>query len=182
MDIGIVSVRYAKALLRFATENNEAEQVYEEMKRLSGLYIRFPKMQDAMLNPILSDEQKADLLSAACLSESENKPTASSSRFIQLVTEKKRCGLMLFIAHSYLTLYRKAKNITNGKLVVPVNISAEVSNKLRAIVERKADCQIDFEVLVDSEIEGGFILEYDTYRLDASLKSQMERLHRALKN
>ncbi len=180
MDIGIVSVRYAKALLRFASENNEAEQVYEEMKRLSALYVRFPKMQDAMLNPILSDEQKTELLSAACMSE--GKPSASALRFIKLVTEKKRCGLMLFIAHSYLTLYRKAKNITNGKLVVPVKISAEVSNKLRAIVEQQANCQIDFEVLVDSEIEGGFILEYDTYRLDASLKSQMERLHRALKN
>ena len=30
MDLGIISMRYAKALLRFAEEHNEDKQVYDE--------------------------------------------------------------------------------------------------------------------------------------------------------
>ena len=31
MDIGIISTRYAKTLLRFATDNKEEDRVYQEM-------------------------------------------------------------------------------------------------------------------------------------------------------
>ena len=41
---------------------------------------------------------------------------------------------------------------------------------------------MEFEVCVDEKIEGGFILEYDTYRLDASLRTQLDQIHRELKS
>lgn len=87
---------------------------------------------------------------------------------------------MMFIAHAYVTLYRKEKHLVKGRLVVAKSVSEHVAQRLQAIVEARTDSKVDFEVLVDENIGGGFILEYDTYRLDASVKTQIEKLHRAL--
>ena len=180
MDIGIVSVRYAKALLRFATENKEEQQVYAEMETLSNTFLKVQALQPALLNPVLTNDQKIELLASACVGNGEI--SSSSKRFIQLVTEKKRADLMLFIANAYMTLYRKAKGIIKGCLTVPTEISENICKRLQQIIENKTSNKVEFEVRVDEEIKGGFILDYDTYRLDASLRTQLNELKRALQN
>ena len=42
MEIGVISVRYARALLKSATEAQLDEQVYGEMQTLAQSYIRVP--------------------------------------------------------------------------------------------------------------------------------------------
>lgn len=182
MDIGIISVRYARALLRFAEANGEEVAVYHEMESMSRSFREVRAMQSMLLNPVLADSRIVELLLAAC-KISERTVTKSSHRFIKLVTEHRRADLMQFIANSYVTLYRKKKNVIKGNLIVPSEISESVSQKLRTIVEERSQAEtVEFEVHVDESIQGGFILEYDTYRLDASLRSQLSKLHRSLKN
>lgn len=180
MDIGIVSVRYAKALLRFATDNKEEQRVYTEMETLATTLMKVQALQPALLNPVVSNEQKNSLLMAAC-AEAGNAST-STRRFIELVTLKKRAELMLFIAHAYISLYRKSKGIIKGRLTVSAPISKNIAQRLQQIIESKTSSKIEFETSVDEAIEGGFILDYDTYRLDASLRTQLKELKRALQN
>lgn len=178
MDIGIISMRYAKALLRFAMENGEEKDVYKETSLLAETFLRVPALQDALINPVLTAADKRQLLlSAAC---GKHKPSASYERFVQLVIRKGRADIMQFVAQSYGTVYRKMKGIIRGKLVVPTAISDKLEKKLRTMVEQATNCKVDFEVTEDPAIEGGFILEYDTYRMDASVRSQIAKLKREL--
>lgn len=178
MDIGIVSIRYAKALLQFAIENQEEDKVYEEMSFMAEIFIKIPALQKAMSNPSLTKEQTTELLNNAC--GTDIVLSKSTKRFNQLVVSKKRANLMMFIAYAYITLYRKAKHLIKGRLVVSKSVGEDVAKRMQSIVEARTDCKVDFEVLIDQNIGGGFILEYDTYRLDASVKSQIEKLRRAL--
>jgi len=178
MELGIISMRYAKALLRFAIENKEEEKVYAETERMAQAFLKVEGLQQALLNPVVNNRQKQQLLIAsACDKE---KPTASLQRFVELAIAKGRAELMMFVANSYGTLYRKKKNIIKGRLVVPTAVSDALVEKLQDMVERQSGCKIDFKVEEDSAIEGGFILEYDTYRLDASVHSQLAKLKREL--
>lgn len=178
MDLGIISMRYAKALLRYAMQNAEDAQVYVETSALAQAYVLVPALQRALLNPVLSDKQKQLLLlKAAC---GEQKPSQSLSRFVSLVIKKKRTDVMVFVASSYGTIYRKAKGIIKGKLVVPGAIDAQLVEKLQQMVEAKSNCKIDFQVVENPAIGGGFILEYDTYSLDASVRTQLSKLKREL--
>ena len=180
MDIGIISVRYAKALLRFAKENKEEQLVYAEMETLSQTFLKVQAMQPALLNPILTNDQKNDLLISACVGKGEI--SKSTKRFIELVTEKKRADLMLFIANAYITLYRKSEGIIKGCLTVSKEISENVKKRLQQIIESKTNNKVEFEVQIDESIKGGFILDYDSYRLDGSLRTQLNELKRALLN
>ena len=47
---------------------------------------------------------------------------------------------------------------------------------MRQMVEKKTKGTVEFETEVNPDIIGGFILEYDTYRLDASVQSQLRSI------
>lgn len=179
MDLGIVSTRYAKALLLFAEQNNEEDRVYEETSVLAETFIQVPALQQAMINPVLTEAQKKQLLlTAAC---GKNAPSQSLSRFASLIIHKMRAELMHQVALTYGTLYRKGKHIINSKLVLPTTIDKQLIEKLQQMVEKRSKCKVNFHVKEDASILGGFILEYDTYRLDASVRSQLAQLKRELK-
>ena len=88
---------------------------------------------------------------------------------------------MQFMANSYITLYRKQKNVIRGKLITAAAVSGETEQKMRQMVESNTNGTVEFETEVEPDIIGGFILEYDTYRMDASVKSKLNGILTQLK-
>jgi F-type H+-transporting ATPase subunit delta len=74
------------------------------------------------------------------------------------------------------TLYRQQKNIIRGKLVTAVAVAPETEQKMRRMVESKTKGTVEFEAEVNPDIIGGFILDYDTYRMDASVKKELKAI------
>lgn len=169
MDLGVISVRYARALLKSAVQSHCEESVYGNMMTLSHAYIDVPQLRKTIGNPMLSSDDKKKVLVTAC-----GKDTAElTERFIQLVLQEGRGEALQFIASSYITLYRKLKNITHGRLVTAVAVSPDTEQKMREMVVKRTNGAVEFLTEVDPDIIGGFILEYDTYRMDASVKKQL---------
>ena len=178
MDIGIISSRYARALLSFAIENKEEQQVYAEMQQLSDCFMKLPKIQQTLQTPVVSNENKLKLLLAAMAVKGE--VTASTSRFCQLVIDQNRCDIMQFVATSYIAQYRKHCGITKSRFIVPTPVSDAILTRMKTIVQQAVNGQVEFETVVDAAIGGGFVLEYDTYRVDASLKTQLQKISKGM--
>ena len=83
---------------------------------------------------------------------------------------------MQFIANSYVTLYRQQKNVIRGRLITAARVSPATEQKMRQMVESKTNGTVEFETEVNPDIIGGFILEYDTYRMDASVKAKLNNI------
>ena len=94
--------------------------------------------------------------------------------------KESRESVMQFIANSYITLYRQQKNITRGKLTTAVPVSDAMEQKMRKMVESRTNGTVEFSTEVDPDIIGGFVLEYDTYRLDTSVKAQLNKILKQL--
>lgn len=181
MDLGIISVRYAKALLRLAVERGESEAVYGETERLARIFTTIPALQQALTNPVISNERKVELILTAAAADGKAQAcTESFQRFARLVVAKGRTELMLYIAPSYGTLYRQANHLIKGRLIVSSPVSDAVIAQLKSRVESLAESTVDLAIEQDPAIEGGFILEYGTYRLDASVRTQLAQLKRQL--
>jgi len=178
MDIGVISVRYARALLRSAMDANSEEKVYREMLLVIKSYSEVPALRQTIDNPMLSKDKKQMLLETTV---GGDEASALSKAFISLVLKEDRESMMQFIAHSYITLYRKQKNIIRGKLTTAVAVSPEMESKMRQMVESKTQGTVEFETEVNPDIVGGFILEYDTYRMDASVKTKLNNILNTLK-
>ena len=83
---------------------------------------------------------------------------------------------MQFIANSFVTLYRKHNNLISAKLTTATTLDSQTEAKLRRLVESKTNGTVEFKTDVKPELIGGFVLEYDTYRMDASVKSQLNTI------
>jgi len=177
MDIGVISVRYARALLKSAVQAKCDDQVYRDMTTLAKAFVDVPKLRSAINNPTVSKDMKKQLLTTACGSEA----TSLTKRFIELVLKEGRESVMVFIATSYITLYRKQKNIIHGKLITATTVSPATEQKMKEIVQSKTKGTVEFLTEVNPDIIGGFILEYDTYRMDASVQSQLRNILKQLK-
>ena len=178
MDIGVISVRYARALLKSATEAKVEDQVYADMQLLAKSYVDVPALRHTIDNPMLAKEKKQMLLHTAIGGE---RASALSKSFVALVLKEGRESMIQFMANSYVTLYRQQKNIILGKLTTATRVSATMEQKMRKVVEAKTQGTVEFETQVDPDIIGGFVLEYDTYRMDASVKSQLNAILNTLK-
>ncbi|MCQ2292452.1 MAG: F0F1 ATP synthase subunit delta [Bacteroidaceae bacterium] len=177
MDLGVISVRYARALLKSAVQTKCEEKVYGDMNTIVQAYAELPRLRRTIDNPMLPTESKKTVLSAAA---GEN-PSPLTLKFIDLILQQGREEVMQLIASSYITLYRQQKNITHGRLVTAAAVSPATQQKMQQMVERRTGGTVEFLTEVDPDIIGGFILEYDTYRMDASVKSQLNTILKELK-
>ena len=77
-----------------------------------------------------------------------------------------------------MTLYRKLKHISIGKLITAVPVNQEVSSRLEKMVKEQSQGAVDvlLDAKVDPSIMGGFIFQIDDLRLDASVRSQFEQI------
>lgn len=176
MDIGIVSSRYARALLKFATEAGESKEVYQGMSKLCEAYASLPTLRATLENPVLEDEKKFKLLH---LSSGESK-SACLMQFFRLLIKKNRVAMAQFMAHSYVGLYRQQQHLIHGRLVVPVQLDSKTIERLKKMVKEKTENEVEFVVDIDPSIIGGFMLEYDTYSMDASIRGRLEKMKKEL--
>lgn len=172
MDRGLIAVRYAKALLESAIQFKKEDAVYVEMESLANNYLLVPQLRFTIDNPTLDNDKKLSLLKTACGGE----VCDLTERFFKLVFQEGRESALQFMATAYITLYRKQKNIIRGKLTTAVPVSEQTEAKMKQMVQSRTNGNVEFNTEVDPSIIGGFILEYDTYCLDASVKTKLSNV------
>lgn len=172
MNEGMISKRYAKALLLFAEDSKTEDAVYAEMKQLASVFAHEPSLRMAMDNPIINVEDKLNLVKTAIGKEISTELT----KFMELVLKNKREKYLHSIALSYVDLYCTAKQLNTGRLVTATPVDDSVKEKMKGLLQKIKPGNLDFETNVDPDIEGGFILYIDDYRLDASVRTQLKRI------
>ena len=172
MDNGKISVRYARALLQQAESEQCAREVYEGMKRLTANYSQDIKaFDDALSNPDVSDEKKIKLLQIAI-----GEPTHPCIvHFLEFLTAKKRENKIFLIALKYQEMFRKANNIIRADVTTAMEVDDNTLDKIRAFVEQSLHCTADMHAKVDPSLIGGFTLDLEHDRMDASIKGRLEQ-------
>lgn len=173
MDNGLIPRRYAKALYKFALEHGSTEAVYDEMKEVAGAFADDPRLQKTLSNPFVSNDDKAALLKAAAGAKVENDYLG----FIRMVLENHREEYMQLIALSYRDLYRKENKISQVRITTAAQLPDEGMAKLRAMVEKSfTGRKLEFSDGIDPELIGGFVIDVDDARMDASISNEIEQL------
>ena len=172
MNTGAISIRYARALLMFANEAGVAAKVYQEALTLRKSFRQVAELRRAMELPVMTRENKYKVLIQAAGGEI----TKQMQKFLELVLTEKREKYLMGINQAFIDLYRKQEKIRVGKLTTAVPIAPEEVERIRQIVVQSAGGTAEFATQVDPSIEGGFIFEINTYRLNASVADQMRRI------
>ena len=167
MDIGIVSMRYAKALMEYAKSTGTEDRLYTEMRTLSRSFRKHPDLRAALENPVLPVQEKFSLICTAAVG---NAPAGQElSRFVTLILKNRREAFLQYICLSYLDLYRKSRHIG-------VPVSREIWERIRNSASHLLHAKMELQTDVDPSIEGGFIFDINDFRLDASIATQLKRV------
>ena len=154
MDAGMIASRYANALLLFASETKEEKRVYDDAAVLR-----------------LALQEKSDV--AGCI----EKLCEPLQRFLALVIRNKRVEYLPAILQDYRALYRRKKGITRAWLTTAVE-NPELAGKLAELMKRQGFTKIDFKTEVNPDLIGGFIVQVEDKRLDASIASQLRDIRK----
>ena len=173
MDNGLIPNRYAKALYKFALEHGNTAEVYDEMKNVLSAFENDSRLSKVLANPFIGREEKYDLLRAAAGDKVENDYLG----FIKLILDMRRENFAREMALAYRDIYRKANSISQVKITTAVKLPSEEMDKLHALVsDAFKNTTLEFAEEVDPDIIGGFIIDVDDARMDASLNNEIEQL------
>ena len=150
MNTGAISKRYAKALLELSRESGRGAQDCDQALAL----LEHPEQKPAKLE---EDIQK----------------------LVELLIRNGRMPYVKFILRSFVDLYRKENGIVEVRLTMAAE-SPDLEEKLRQILADSIGGTILFTSKVDPDLIGGFVLEVDDRQLNASAKSQLDKIRRKL--
>ena len=175
MNTGMISSRYATALLKYVVETGNEEKVYRQVLALNASLKALPQLRNLIDNPMtVTDGQKFSLLVSALDGE---EMADELQRFIRLVMKKRRMKLLRFMLLSFVSQYRETHNIKESRLITATP-APDLETRISEIVKERKGDSVLFEHRIDPEIIGGFIFEIDGLRLDASTASQLQSVRR----
>ncbi|MDE7180410.1 MAG: F0F1 ATP synthase subunit delta [Muribaculaceae bacterium] len=173
MISGLIPHRYARALYKFAGESNNCKTVYDEMKNVIEAFKSNPQLEKVLSNPHVEADDKRKLLLAAA----GKNPGEDYSRFVSLILDHKREEFAYLMALAYCDIYRKENRISQVRIATAASLPDAELARLRAVVERAfKDTTFEYSYVVDPDLIGGFIIDVDSVRMDASLSSELEQL------
>lgn len=177
MISGLIPHRYAKALYKYALETGKAKEVYGKMNVVLKAYDADSELQKTMANPFVKPEDKRRVL----LVLAGGKPDDQYDSFVKLVLDHKREEFFRLMALAYRDIYRQENNISQVRIVTAVNYEDAEMKRLHQVVEKSfPESKFEYEHVVDSDLIGGFVIDVDSTRLDASIFGELQQLRQNL--
>lgn len=178
MDNGRISVRYARALFQTAQEQGCEAEVYDGLTRFAHNYLlAIAQFNEVLADPIVAQEEKVKLLEMAVGDPLHD----TLKQFITFVAEQKREDKMFLIAMKYMEMYREKHNILSTQVTTATELTEESYDKIKAFIKQTFDADAEMEVHIDPSLIGGFILDIENTRMDASVAGQLNALKNKLK-
>ncbi len=174
----ILARRYAKALFSLGKEKDKVESYAETLNAIAALYDQGPIVMDALTNPLYPlDVRKKVMAKIATSAEADTIMT----RFLDLLVEKKRAGILPDIANELQVMVDRDQNISHGSVISAVELDAALLEKIQATLEKITGNKVILETQVDPTIIGGIIAKVGDLVLDGSIKTQLNGLKESIK-
>jgi F-type H+-transporting ATPase subunit delta len=173
MSVTRIATRYAKSLIDLAIEQGKLPQVSADVLSLSAA----AKNRDLYLmlkSPIISADKKNAVLNVL-FGSSMDQLTMS---YLTLLVNKGREAYLPEIAAEFAAQYKAMQKITTVKVISAAPLSEGVLTELksRMIKSGITHPNLEIETAVDPDIIGGFVLEFDDKRYDASVANKLMEL------
>ena len=178
MDNGKISVRYARALFQIAQQQNCEDAIYNGLMHFAHNYLlAIGQYNEVLADPIVADDEKVKLLEMTV-----GEPLHDTLRqFIAFVADQKREDKMFLIAMKYMEMYRAKHNILSTQVTTATELPEATYDRIKAFVKETLNAEAELDITVDPSLIGGFILDIENTRMDASVAGQLNTLKEQLK-
>ena len=173
MSVTRIATRYAKSLIELAISQSKLEQVSADISTLQGAAAN-REFYLFLKSPIIHADKKMAVLNTLF----KEKMDALTLAYLSLLVNKGREMYLPEIAAEFAIQYKALKHITSVTVTSAVALSDAVLNGLRQqlLASGVTTENLDIITKVDPDLIGGFVLEFDNKRYDASIANKLAEL------
>jgi F-type H+-transporting ATPase subunit delta len=168
------AIRYAKAILQKANENNTEAVLFGDMQSVYYTIEGSRELQTVLDSPVIkANDKKVALLKIF----SEQSQITHS--LINLLVANKRTPLLGKVAKSFVDLYNEQEGVKVATVTTAVPLSDELERKVMdKVKELTGSEKVTLRSEIDPAIIGGFILRVGDIQYNASIANQLGNLKR----
>lgn len=173
MSIARIAHRYAKSLIDLASEQGKLERVLEDVQSFKNLS-KNKEFRAFIKSPIIHHSKKEAIVENLF----KGKFDILTMSFLHILIRKGREAYLPEIAEEFIQEYKKLKHITTVRLTTAASLS-EVAKKAietKLVASNKTSDKVELVTVVDPDIVGGYVLEFDGNVYDASIKHKLMQL------
>ena len=169
------AIRYAKAVLDLAKDQNTAETVNNDMKLIAVTIAQSEDLNAMLLSPVIKSTTKKAVL----LQVFKNSNTITINLIDTLITNK-RLTLLEEVALKVNQLYDELKGKEIAQVTTAVPLTDNLKVKVLAKVKELTGKDVEVKNIIDESILGGFILRVGDIQYNASVANKLNKLKREL--
>ncbi|MGB5236427.1 MAG: ATP synthase F1 subunit delta [Flavobacteriaceae bacterium] len=177
MNESRAAIRYAKATLEHALENNASKAVEGDMRSILATLEGSPELGEVLFSPVITGDQKKNVLLK--IFDQCDKITKN---LLTLLVENKRISHLGEVAGKFIYLNDLLKGEKIAQVTTAVPLTSDLEKQLLKRVERLTGNKVALENTIDENIIGGFILRIGDTQFNASIANQLNNLKREFTN
>ncbi len=173
-----IAGRYALAVFELALEERSMETVGRDFSALRIMIAESPDLARLVNAPVFSrDEQKKGM--AALLQEMGAAPL--STRFVLMLTAKRRLFLLLGIIRAYEALVARQHGEIDAEVASARTLNAQETAELKQALKSRLGREPRLTARVDPTLLGGLVVKVGSRMIDSSLRTKLNGLRVAMR-
>lgn len=171
-----IAKKYSNALFHSAIEAGKTEKVYNDIIFVSETIDTNEQLKNALINPIVTIEDKKDIISKLFCIHVEK----ITIDFINLLIENNRLECLSEVINCYNQLSNKTNNIITPIIISAIELSEEQKERIILKLESITNKKILPDYKVEPGIIGGIIIQIDDKTIDCSIKTKFDNMKKQL--
>lgn len=169
------AIRYSKALLDLAIEQNKVDVVAADMKFMATVCAENRDLEVMLQSPIVKADKKVAILNAIF----DQFDTLTKS-FVELIAKNSREAYLPQIAEAFEGILKAHQGIVPVTLISAQKLDDKVKQEIIAKVQGMTTGKVEVTEKLDADLIGGFIVRMGDNQIDASIASQINNLKQRL--
>ncbi len=179
MSVQRIANRYAKSLIDLAQEQGKLDKILENVQSFNEVC----KNRDFKLmlkSPIVNTDKKSKIFDQLF----GNKYDELTMAFLKILLKKGREPYLADIGKEFVVQYKVIKHISSVKLTTATKLSDAAIEAIRQklIASSVTDEKVELQTVVDAELIGGFVIEFEDKLYDASVAHKLGLLKKEFKD
>ncbi len=174
-DIG---TNYGRALYDLAKEEGLSEEILKQLRVLQESFSQEPKFLRLLSAPDLGKPERCQILQD-CIGDAVHPYVLN---FLKILAEKGYAKVFAGCVDTYVAQFNEEHDILTVSAVTAVALTEDQQNRLQEKLQQITRKTVELQNRLDATCLGGVRLDFDGHRIDGTVKTQLETLHRQLNN
>ena len=173
----VVAKRYARALLEMSTKSADASKWLQPLTTFAESVKTSAELQRLLASPGFSNAEKWKIV--AELSKTAGSPP-ELEKFLKVVVDADRIGAIVEISDTFRHMLFDAQNTVEAEVQSASEMTAAQKAKIQEMLEKSLNKKVLVTVNIDPTLLAGFRVNVAGLTMDASLKANIESIHKNL--